>query len=237
MISSSILSSVVFSLKMPDRLRTVLMAFFFVGVFIHEISHAIAAFLVGLKVNHFEVKWRSARTGNISPHGSVGTDVRRSFLQQLVVSIAPLLVSTWLFFLFLDLALKAQFADVINLLAGFACVSVLFSASPSYQDFVLIGRYFKKDVMYSLYQIGLISASLTIVLVLSWAYSPSFFNILYYILVGVFYYILKYSIKGVSALLQSKRSNWKQWQDLSILNRKTHKAIKARQLGVKEAHW
>ncbi len=237
LIASSILSSVVFSLKMPDRLRTILMAFFFVGVIVHEISHAIASLLVGLKVKQFMVKWRSPRTGEVSPHGAVGPEEKRSFLQQLVVSLAPLLVSTWLFFVLLDIALQPALPDLINLLAALACVSVLLGASPSHQDFRLIGRYFKEDVSYSLYQLLLISASIAIVVVLSIVYSFNFFNFLYYFLVGIVYYVLKYTIKGVRALLRFRRPKWNHWQDLDILDKKTHKALKAKQIGVKEAHW
>lgn len=236
-LTSIVLTNIIFSLDIPSRIRKMLMVIFFLGVVVHEISHAIASLLVGLKVDGVSIRWKSEENHQASPHGSVRVDPRRSFLQQVVVSFAPLLVSTWLFFYLLDVALNDTLPDLLTLLAGLACFSLLLGAAPSHQDIVLVGTYFKKDVKYSLYQITLLSFSVAIVWLVCFFYEVAFLEFVYYLIVGAVYYVFKYLLEAILLIARIKRRKWRNRHAFKNSNRTTHRPLKPRQLHVKEAHW
>ncbi|MFX1398303.1 MAG: hypothetical protein ACFFAS_14830 [Promethearchaeota archaeon] len=237
MLTSIVITNIIFSLEIPSRLKNFLMAFLFFGVIIHELSHVLASLLVGLKVKEVNIKWKNERTSEASPHGSVRLDQRGSFLQELVVSFAPLFLSTWLFFTLLDIALNAILPDLPRMLAGFACFSLLLGAAPSWQDIMLVGKYFKNDVRYSIYQIVLLSLSIALVLIVCSYYSVNVLDFLYYVFVGLGYYMFKYSIEAILLIVRSKQTKWKKWYVIKNIDKTTHRPLKPRQLRVKEAHW
>jgi len=170
----------------------------FVGVFVHEVSHYIFCVLFSVKTGGFRVKYRSEDKLRVAPHGSVGTPEleRNSFMQTFAVSVAPLLVSTFLFLFCLDVVFNIEADPWVNIVAIFFCVSFMIGSEPSGQDMRLIGFSFRRDPRYSLYQIALVVASGVIVWLFVDLYFISLpFEVLYYIeyfiFVVLFYFLLK----------------------------------------------
>jgi len=170
----------------------------FVGVVVHEASHYAFCVLFSVKTGNFSVKYRSEDKLRVSPHGSVGTPEleRNSFLQTFAISVAPLLVSTFLFLFCLDVIFNIETDPWVNVVAIFFCVSLMIGSEPSGQDMRLIGVTFRRDPRYSLYQIALVVASGAIVWFFVDLYFISLpFEVLYYIeyflFVVLFYFLLK----------------------------------------------
>ena len=178
----------------------VLSALRFIGVAVHELSHFAMCIIVGVCPKGIVIRLRSRETGKVSPHGYVQTDPHNStFLQEMFICLAPLIFSTWLFFWSLSIAFTAdQIHPLIRIAAGFFCVSLFLGATPSKPDFQIIGRSFRKVPKYSLYQVALLLLSGFFVWAILFYYSIVLpLDIIYYILVGVGYYIVKYSFRAV----------------------------------------
>ena len=178
----------------------VLLALRFIGVAVHELSHFIMCIIVGIRPKGINIRLRSRWTGRVNPNGEVRPDWHNcTFLQSMFISLAPLIFSTWLFFWSLSFVFTAdQIHPLIRIIAGFFCVSLFLGATPSKPDFQIIGYWFKKDPKYSLYQLGLLVLSGFFVWGIVVYYSIVIpLDIIYYILVGVGYYIVKYSFRAV----------------------------------------
>jgi hypothetical protein len=164
--------------------KTFLHVLAFIGVFIHEVSHYTFCVLFGVKTGKLQVKYRSEDKIRVAPHGSVSLPEfeRNSFVQTFVISLAPLLVSTFLFLFCLDVIFNIETEAWVNVVAIVFCVSLLIGSEPSGQDIKVIGKTFRRDPRYSLFQIALIIASGTIVWFFVDLYIISLpFEVLYYI--------------------------------------------------------
>ena len=181
----------------------------FIGVFIHELSHFLMCLLVGVRPTGFHVKLRSPRTGRVAPNGYVSTDPRnRSFLQAALIALAPLVIATWLLFWCLTLAFTETLDLLLRIIAGFLCISLLLGGAPSGPDFKYINYWFKRDPKYFIYQIFLVSLSGIIVwLMLSFYEVVLPLDILFFGLVGICYYPLKYFFSSINRLIHSIQFN------------------------------
>jgi len=183
------------------RSRGVKIFFFmlaFVGIFVHEMAHLIVSNLFGVKTGRVRVKYFSDDKMRISPHGSVNLPEfeRNSFVQTLVISVAPLIVSTFLFLFCLDIVYNIKTEPWIDIIAIFFIVSLFIGSEPSGQDMRLIGFTFKKNPRYSLYQIFLIVVSGLFVLIFVDLYFISLpFEVLYYIEYFIFVALLYFCFK------------------------------------------
>ena len=183
------------------RSRGVKMFFFmlaFVGIFVHEMAHLIISNLFGVKTGRVRVKYFSDDKMRISPHGSVALPEfeRNSFIQTLVISVAPLIISTFLFLFCLDILYNIKTEPWIDIIAIFFIVSLFIGSEPSGQDMRLIGFTFKKNPRYSLYQIFLIVISGLFVLIFVDLYFISLpFEVLYYIEYFIFVALLYFCFK------------------------------------------
>jgi len=172
----------------------------FVGVFVHEIAHYTVSIMVGVNPGKLRVKYRSERSAGVAPHGSIENPEfeRNSFLQSLAVSLAPMLVCTFLFMFCLDVIFHIQVDLFVKVVACIFVGSLLIGLEPSGQDIKVIGYSFKNDPRYSVYQIFLLMLSVTLI----WLFVDLYFfvlpfEVLYYIayfLVLTFFYFI---IKGV----------------------------------------
>ncbi len=169
----------------------------FIGVFIHELSHALLCVLCGIHVKEFSVKYR----GGIRGHVAIKDWEQESFLQAAIDSLAPLYVCTWLFFWFLEIAFDISQVVLFRVIAGFLCISVIIGAGPSNADFQQVYLGFKKDPSYAMYQVLLVVISSAITFfVLVHGFSTEFHNAINYLIIGGVYIALKYTIKGINYL-------------------------------------
>ena len=171
----------------------------FIGVVVHEVSHRITCIIVGMPARGFSVSLRD-RFGRVNPHGHVIPDrlYQSTFLQGLLVSIAPLLIGTWLVYFSLMVAFSPLFEPIYRIIAVVFCISVLLAITPSQSDIRLIGTIYLNDPEYSLYQIFLVALSFLAlwvsVEILHWYFPLEY---LYYFFLIVCYYAFKYLFKGI----------------------------------------
>jgi len=214
----------------------------FIGVIIHELSHFIMCKLTGVKTNGIQIKYRYY--GMANPHGAVRLDKyeyqKISFMQALLVSLAPLYISTWLFFFSLGAAFDSTIDPLFRLMAAFLCVSLFLKLTPSPADFSQIRKGFNRDSSFAIYQIFLVFLSGSIILIIMISYNIGIpFDFLYYIFVGFTYLLLYYVFKVLGYLIHSIRTSTKQ---SSTLNFKAYTRRKVRRsrpykLGIEEAQW
>ena len=217
----------------------------FVGIFVHEMAHLVISNLFGVKTGKVKIKYFSDDKMRISPHGSVALPEfeRNSFIQTIVISVAPLIISTFLFLFCLDIIYNIETALWINVIAIFFIVSLFIGSEPSGQDMRLIGITFKKDMRYSIYQILLLVISGLLVMFfvdLYFIYLP--FEVLYYIeyfiFVALIYFGLKLTfwalIKVISAI--GRKFNKTNISSPKLLTRK-RRLKEFRKQKEKEAQW
>ena len=118
------------------EVRTGLNILFFLGVIVHEFSHLTVSLICGVPIERIEIKWRSPDGFSVAPHGSITTGDRphKSFMQGLMISFAPLLVSTFLFFGCIDIITIINTSFFIKIFAIFLAISLILTAAPSKQD-------------------------------------------------------------------------------------------------------
>jgi hypothetical protein len=222
--------------------RTILFILGFVGVVVHELSHYTFCKLTGVKVRKVRIRYRSRFTGKASPHGFVRLDEyeSQSFLQALMVGIAPLFVHTWLIMACFDLLYIPGFDDLVYIGIGLLIVSLLIGGAPSPSDLRNCCKGFTRSPAYSIYQLLLLGISLLTVIImyelLPISISIEFlYYIFQYILVAVSYFVFKY---GFRALNNTYHNFYRSGRfSLNSLTRKRHRPIKPRKLGIEEPHW
>jgi len=215
----------------------------FVGVFVHEVAHYALSVLFGVKTGKIKVKYRSEDKVRVAIHGSVGLPEfeRNSFVQTFVISVAPLLVSTLLFLFCLDIIFNIETEAWVDVVAIVFCVSLFIGSEPSGQDMNLIGKTFRKDPSYSLYQIALVVASWLIVWLfvdLHFIYLP--FEVLYYIEYFLFVVLVYFGLKIILWTFGCCFSILKRYRfpSVKLLTRKRRfKMFTPRKLKEKEAQW
>ncbi|HZX11169.1 MAG TPA: hypothetical protein VFG01_09520, partial [Acidobacteriota bacterium] len=152
---------------------------------------------------------------------SVNTEQRFTFLQALLIAFAPLYIGFWIFFFLLDLFLHTSLNMISFFIVIFLMSSLIFGAGPSLQDLKTIGLAFQKDTIYSLYQIVLVAISVFIlwggILFFDWTFIHEIFL---YISLGITYYILRFSSRGISYL----------YQTIVAKNRVNHYEVRSRDL-------
>jgi hypothetical protein len=209
----------------------------FIGVAVHEFSHYLANLIVGLKPGKIEIKWKNEKYGFISPHGSV-QGKPRSFLQAVIICLAPLYLSTWLIFLTFLSMLNPDIHIMLRIISGILCISLFIGASPSGIDFGNIFRTFNKDIFYSLYQIFLIILSgITLWLILSFTDILFVLDILYYLSIAGLYWMFKLSFLGVDKIFRVSLHHNSSELNIRNLTRRRYKPKKPYKLNIEELPW
>jgi len=213
----------------------------YLGVAVHEISHYIMCLIVGVRPTGIKIKLKDELTQITAPHGAVFLGSRGyTFLQYTLISLAPTIVSTWLFFWSLEIAFTQTFDPLIRISAGFFCLTLLLGAAPSAPDFRNIGRSFKQSPKYSCYQLFLVVLSGIIIWYILLYYEIIIYNLFYFILVGIGYTVLKYSFRGIKIFfysLYSKDRTSSTGRNFKKFTQKRFKPSKPYKLGKEEAHW
>jgi hypothetical protein len=201
-ILSALMISVYCHVRTPE-VKFVLDIVLFIGVVVHELAHAGAILCVGVVPRGFSIRYRNPY-GRSSPHGRVtykkSDDLKLTFMQGLLVSLAPLFVSTFTFLFMLDVVFNTDVSDMAKILATVIMVSVVFGSYPSRVDLKGLRGNFNNRPLYSLYQVGLVAISIFMVVVfidLTFLIFP--FEVMYYIayclvIIGI-YLGLKYTIR------------------------------------------
>jgi len=222
--------------------RTILLILGFVGVIVHELSHYTLCKLVGVKVEKVRIRYRNRTTGRSNPHGFVRLEEYelQSFLQALVVGIAPLFIHSWLIMLCLDLLDMPGFDDLVYLSIAFLILSLFIGSAPSPSDLRNCYKGFSRSPTYSLYQLLLLGLSILttyIILNLGQLNLPlDFFNyILQYIMIAGGYLVYKYTFRGIHNVFH--KSNDFSQVNLQLLTRKRHVPVKPHKIGIEEPHW
>ena len=177
----------------------------FIGVVVHELCHFVMCMVTGVPTSGFSVKYRSERSNRASPHGSVTPKKfeRMTFLQAFLVGLAPLFICTWLIFFSLGIALNKEVDPVIRFFSGFFALSLFLTLSPSSADLNAIRSGFKRDPTYAGCQILIVLVSILIVWAIVVINNIIILDFVFYIIVGVTYYLVKYSFIGVKMLVRS----------------------------------
>ncbi|MHA1490963.1 MAG: hypothetical protein ACTSRI_15115 [Promethearchaeota archaeon] len=224
----------------------IVLALTYIGIWVHEISHFLASLAVGIVPKGIKVRYRSERTGEVHPHGWVafsGKNTKMSFLQTLIICLAPLFVSTWLIYLSLSAFLSPEFSPFLRIFSACFCVSLFLGASPSSWDFKLIPISFKSDSRHSLYQIFLVSLSFLSTFILINFFAIVFeIYFFYYLIVIAFYISCKYGFKLMDKIVRKLSRENKKRNNLPKLKYKafTRRRIKppsAKELGIQESPW
>ncbi|HEY0088062.1 MAG TPA: hypothetical protein VGB37_04420 [Candidatus Lokiarchaeia archaeon] len=229
--------------------NVIIYCFSFVGVAIHELCHFVASILVGVTPKAISVRLKSEVSNKVSPHGYVYTgDEKKSFMQAFLIGLAPLFISTWLFFFCLHIiffnpslngVVSPENVPYIILACGFVSLSLLVGLTPSKADLRFIARAFAQDVRYSLYQVFLALFSGFLVWVVLFFFKITLsLDILYYALVFACYYGVKYLFYFVKCLVFSSSLEELYKPNSNVIKtRKRHKAMQPRQLKIKENQW
>ncbi len=232
---SIILSSIIGSPKLGP-FGTLIHWCTIVGVLIHELCHFFACLLLNVPVSDFSVK--SIGKGAA---GYVQLDefADISFMQATVIALAPLIISTWLFFFCLEVAFSETVSLFAKIFSGFVAFSLLFGACPSIPDLKFISRHFNLDRRYSFYQIFLVIVASITVWSLDLIYNWQLFDFIYYFFIGGAYYALKYSLRAVNSVYSSLRYNErKKMSRISKFNDYSKKRCKlVKPSKMEEAQW
>ena len=176
-----------------------------VGIVIHELSHALMCVLTNTHIRSIKIVERADPESKFGLKYGGRVDlkdyVKLTFLQALLIGLAPLYISFWLFF-FLWEQLKNPSLDVVVFYSYlFVMISLVLSAAPSFADVLAVFGTFYFDWRYSLYQIGLVLLSVgTVWLVITSYQIQVFHEIVTYISIFAGYYGYKSGAKGLKTM-------------------------------------
>ncbi len=182
------------------------------GIIIHELCHLLMCIVTNTPVEEIKllerVKMIDPKGENRYAYGGrimLRNNQELTFLQALLTGLAPLVFSFWLFFIILEYLFSVPDIEVLYFfLLIFLMFSIILAAAPSALDLFNIPAAFQNNLRYSLYQLGLLLLSILFTWLLSFTMSlQGYYELLYYLLIGIFYYGLKYGIKGIKRMARS----------------------------------
>jgi hypothetical protein len=201
-------------------IRACLNILFFLGVIVHEFSHLFFSLIFGVPVERIEIKWRNPNGFGVAPHGKIATgdNPHESFMQGLMISFAPLLMSTFLFFGCIDIITIINTSFFIKIFAIFLAISLILTAAPSKQDLNAVAWAISNDTILAFFQAACFGISLLFsITLINFSKIQLPFEFIYYMLYFlasfIIYFILFYSLKwtgmGIRAIYRkvSRRDN------------------------------
>jgi hypothetical protein len=238
---SLIMSRIMYSVEYKP-LKIAVQVVAIIGVIVHEISHVLMCIVTNTKINNVTLlkKVENERPSNKIYGGQVTIqpDTRISFLQALVVGLAPLFVSFWIFFFLLSELSNPNIIDIVAIFYVFLMVSLFLGAAPSTGDLSQIASAFTYDTAYSIYQLLLLVISIFSVWIIITAQQiPIIHEIVNYIFILLIYYSFKYSFIGVNRLCQWNFKNRSISNSNPIKRRRVMRQFNTKRTREKEAQW
>ncbi len=229
----------------------------YLGVWVHELSHFFFCLFVGLMPKGIKVRYRDEETGRPNPNGAVRHVHPRTIFQAILISLAPLLVSTGLIYWSLTIAFSEVFTDLYRVLAGLFCVALFLGGSPSNPDLKNIVNAFKRIPRLSGYLVVLLVISVglswLVVDLYQWVPPVEFARFIIvgpfviamqeyfaWFLVLVFYLGLKFSLHGLNCLyyvILSRNRTHPPRIRYKPYTRRRFKPKHPRKSGIREAPW
>ncbi|MBY9017892.1 MAG: DUF3267 domain-containing protein [Candidatus Lokiarchaeota archaeon] len=117
-------------------IRGIVNILFFFGVFVHEFSHLMFCFIFRVPTNGMKFQFIDREEGVVKPQGAVNVSEfsRMSMMQALMVGIAPLFVSTFLFMGCLDVIFTFETTFEVQIFIVIFAISLVLTAAPSWVD-------------------------------------------------------------------------------------------------------
>ena len=200
----------------PEPFKKIIVGLMIVGIIIHEFFHIVMCIITNTPIKN--VKFLEIIKTEQDPNYKkyefngyimVKGEDKMTFLQALLVGLAPLLFSFWICFLLLDFVVHPS-DELLFFFSLFIILSIMFSAAPSSTDLKNIPNSFISNPKYSVYQIALFILSILIVWIfLSNLHASKLHEIIIYLMIMVFYYIWKYSFKFLNSLFHLVNSSKK----------------------------
>ena len=209
MMFSVIFSYLAFKYTSPP-FSNIVQALAMVGIVIHEICHYAMCIITRSPIEKVTLikKLDFKEEQRLGYYGEVEVQAHRiSFLQAVLIGLAPLYLSFWLFFFLLEILLYSQVEPVVLLVCIFIMISISLSAAPSFADFLIIPKTFLSNFNHSMYQILLIALSFLLTFTILIVFDlQSFHEFFVYLIVTGFYFGFKYGFQITVILLYKNRS-------------------------------
>jgi len=202
LVVSLVLSFLFFRIEFKP-LKIVVQVVAIVGVIVHEISHVLMCLITHAKIDDIVLLKKVENKGSSNKiYGgqvNIQPNPRVSFLQALVIGLAPLFISFWIFFFLLHELYNPNTTELIAALYIFLMISLILGSAPSKGDWSQIVSAFTYDIEYTLYQLFLVAISIfSVWYIVATLQIPIIHEIINYIFIFIGYYLLKYSFKGVN---------------------------------------
>ena len=239
----SLVLSAVFSNVAFKPLKIAVQVVSIIGVIVHEISHVLVCIITNTRIYNFTLlkKVENERLSNkiYGEQVNIRDDLRISFLQALVVGLAPVFVSFWIFFFLLNELYNPNIDDIVAIFYVFLMVSMLLAAAPSTGDLSQIASAFTYDIAYSVFQLLVLVISIfSVWMVITAQQIPIVHEIVNYIFILLIYYPIKYLFIGLNRLCQwdfkKKKSASRSY---SIKRRRAMRRFYRNKISEKEAQW
>jgi len=222
MMFSVIISYLAFK-GVPPPYSEIIKGLAIVGIVIHEICHYFMCIITRSPIEKVTLvkKLDFKEEQRLGYYGEVRVQAHRmSFLQAVLIGLAPLYLSFWLFFFLLEILLYSQVDVVVFFVCIFIMISISFSAAPSFADFLIIPKTFINNFNHSMYQVLLIILSflLTFATLIIFNFQ-GFHELFVYLIVTGFYFGFKFGFRLTGNLLYKNRFTGKTFSNRNKFKR------------------
>lgn len=199
-----------------------------IGIVFHELCHLIMCVISRvpiekvtlIKKDWFEIEKKVGYYGEVKVQ-----ETRISFMQAILVGLAPLYLSFWLFFFLLNLLVYTKVNIWIFLFSIVVMISISLSAAPSFSDLTVIYRAIQNDPRNSFYQFIIVVFSFLTCWGIIEVFNLYFIHeLFFYLLIATFYFLFKYGFKMIGYIIYS-RNNYYRPKNRKRLVRRRFKPI------------
>lgn len=211
----SILISYLLREYSPNPIDKIVKALAIIGIIIHELCHIIMCIITNTKIHSYSLiervdKKDGRRNMLYGGRVTINDTDRLTFLQALLIALAPIYLSFWLFYFLLEQLLYANVSELMFFIILLIMISIILGASPSLVDLLSIPKAFNRDPQYSIYQIFLLLLSgATVWFIITMWNIYIVHDIIFYIVTFFGYYGFKYGFKVIYSFLRPKGIKYK----------------------------